>query len=151
MAKKKTLYGNSVTPSSKKAHKAELVSPDGLDKIDTCMKRFDTGAVRGTDCADVRYDLISPIGLRRIAETYAEGAKKYGDTNWQKGIPTRDLLNHALKHLQMWQEEKISGEDHLAHAAWNIIAMMHTEERMPNLVSRPYAPGFDPCTDPTNK
>lgn len=114
------------------------------------MHRFETGAVRGTDCNDVRYDLISPIGLRRIAETYAEGSQKYGDSNWQKGIPTRDLLNHALKHLQLWQIGN-TDEDHLAHAAWNIIAMMHTEERMPELVSRPYEPGFNPSTDPTNK
>ena len=122
---------------------------------DTCgaspdIHRFETGAVRGTDCNDVRYDLISPIGLRRIAETYAEGSQKYGDSNWQKGIPTRDLLNHALKHLQLWQIGN-TDEDHLAHAAWNIIAMMHTEERMPELVSRPYEPGFNPSTDPTNK
>ena len=123
-----------------------------VESKDTCgdMKRFDTGTVRGTDCADVRYDLISPIGLRRIAEAYAEGSCKYGDSNWQKGIPTRDLLNHALNHLQQWQIGDKS-EDHLAHAAWNIITMMHAEERMPQLVSRPYEPGFDPSTDPTNK
>jgi hypothetical protein len=35
---------------------------------------YDTGAVRSTDCDNVRYDLISPIGLRAVAATYAEGA-----------------------------------------------------------------------------
>ena len=44
------------------------------------LTRFATGAVRGADAENVRFDLITPIGLRRLAETCAEGAKKYGDT-----------------------------------------------------------------------
>lgn len=39
------------------------------------MTTFSTGAVRGTDANDVRFDLITPVGLRRLAETCAEGAK----------------------------------------------------------------------------
>jgi len=54
--------------------------------------RFATGAVRGTDADGERWDLITPIGLRRLAETCAEGAAKYGERNWQKGIPASVML-----------------------------------------------------------
>ncbi len=33
--------------------------------------KFSTGAVRSSDANGTRYDLVSPIGLRRLAETEA--------------------------------------------------------------------------------
>ena len=39
---------------------------------------FDTGAVRSADRDAERWDLISPIGLKALARTYAEGAAKFG-------------------------------------------------------------------------
>lgn len=97
------------------------------------MTRFETGAVRSTDANDVRYDLISPIGLRRLAETYAEGAKKYAPNNWLNGIPASDCLNHAMRHIELWRFGDRS-EDHLAHAVWNLMAIQHFEETRPELI-----------------
>jgi hypothetical protein len=94
--------------------------------------QFATGAVRGTDANSERYDLITPIGLRRLAQTYAEGAAKYGEHNWEQGMPVHDLLNHALRHLYLY----LSGdrkEDHLGHAAWNVLGAIHSEEQWPEL------------------
>lgn len=103
---------------------AVVVSDDGS------LSQASTGAVRSTDAMSTRYDLISPIGLRRLAETYAEGAKKYGDCNWELGFPVGDIFNHLQRHIN----EFLSGdrsEDHLAHAAWGLFAAMHFEETMP--------------------
>lgn len=97
---------------------------------------FSTGAVRSADAEAVRYDLITPIGLRRLAETCAEGARKYGDFNWQKGIPASQMLNHAIRHIYLWLEGDAS-EDHLAHAAWNILGVCHFEEAMPEMIDVP--------------
>jgi hypothetical protein len=91
------------------------------------LKQFGTGATRTTDGDDTRYDLITPIGLRHLAETYAEGFKKYGADNWKKGIPNSNLLNHAIRHIELWREGDRS-EDHLAHAAWNLFTLIHFEE-----------------------
>lgn len=96
------------------------------------LQQFPTGAVRSTDANSVRYDLISPIALRRLAETYKEGFDKYGAGNWVKGIPLSDLINHALRHIVLY----LSGdrqEDHLAHAAWNIFTAIHFDETRPDL------------------
>lgn len=94
------------------------------------VHRFKTGAVRGTDANDVRYDLLSPVAVEAWARTCAEGARKYGDDNWLKGIPRRDLLNHALRHLFLYIKGDTS-EPHLAHALWNIAALIHFEECPP--------------------
>jgi hypothetical protein len=97
---------------------------------------FPSGAVRSSDAADVRFDLITPIGLRRLAGTCAEGARKYGDHNWQKGIPASQMLNHAIRHVYLWLEGDAT-EDHLAHAAWNILGVCHFEEVLPAMIDVP--------------
>lgn len=95
--------------------------------------QFETGAVRSSDKANVRYDLISPIGMRRLAETMEEGRQKYGYFNWERGMPIGDILNHALAHIYTYLSGVESGEDDLAHAAWNLFAAMHMEETHPHL------------------
>jgi hypothetical protein len=95
-------------------------------------KKYETGAVRSTDCGEVRYDLISPVGLEALARAYAEGAQKFGEFNWENGMPAVDLINHALRHLFVF----LSGsrdEDDLGHAAWNIIGAIHSLKMWPEL------------------
>lgn len=97
---------------------------------DTKNKKFKTGAVRNEEKFNKfppRFDLISHIGERRLAETYGEGSIKYGDNNWLKGIPLTNLLNHAKDHINKYLASDRS-EDHLAHAAWNLFAAMHMED-----------------------
>ncbi len=100
------------------------------------MTTFPSGAVRSSDAEHVRFDLITPIGLRRLAETCAEGARKYGDFNWQQGIPASQMLNHAIRHIYLWLEGD-NREDHLAHAAWNILGVCHFEEAKPDMIDVP--------------
>lgn len=117
------------------------------------VTKFASGAVRSADANDVRYDLISPIALRRLAETYAYGARKYSDHNWLKGFPASDILNHLIKHLEQWRagdRDRQPGifaadgktvikehNDHLAHAFWGLAALMHFEETRPDLIDTP--------------
>lgn len=95
-------------------------------------REYDTGAVRSADCEQTRYDLISPIGLERLAQTYAEGAEKFGPFNWENGMPVTDLLNHAIAHVYKFLRGDRS-EDHLSHAAWNLLGAIHSMEVWPHL------------------
>ena len=94
--------------------------------------KFGTGAVRSDTVEAFRYDLVSPIGLREVARTCAEGAAKYGDWNWEKGMPVHDLLNHAIAHIYQFLSGDRS-EPHLGHAAWNVLAAIHSQEQWPHL------------------
>ena len=98
--------------------------------------KFPTGAQRSGDAESERYDLITPIGLRRLAETYAEGAARHGERNWELGMPASALINHAMRHINLWMDGDDS-EDHLAHAAWNLLGCMHFEETRPDLIDIP--------------
>jgi hypothetical protein len=94
--------------------------------------RFSTGAVRSSDAEATRYDLISPIGLEAVARACAEGAAKYSDYNWERGMPVHDLLNHALRHVYRYLGGD-RNEDHLGHAAWGLLAAIHSEALWPEL------------------
>ena len=56
---------------------------------------FKSGAVRSSDTDGVRFDLVSPIGLEAVARAAAEGAEKYSDYNWEKGMPVNLLIVRA--------------------------------------------------------
>lgn len=108
------------------------VKENGRMEYDPNSVKFSTGAVRSNDVEEFRYDLITPIGLRRVAQAYAEGADKYTDYNWERGMPVGDLLNHAIAHIYQYLSGDRS-EDHLGHASWNCMAACHSEELWPEL------------------
>ena len=103
-----------------------------MPPADGTTAKFGTGAVRSDAVEEFRYDLVSPIGLREVARACAEGAGKYGDWNWEKGMPVHDLLNHAIAHIFQFLEGDRS-EPHLGHAAWNLLAAIHSEKQWPEL------------------
>ena len=105
-------------------------------QIDDGKVRYSTGASRSGDAEKTRFDLISPVAMRRLAETYAEGAGKHGDRNWEAGMPASDVVNHLLAHVNLWLAGDRS-EDHLAHACWGLAALMHFEELRPECIDIP--------------
>lgn len=99
-------------------------------------EQFSTGAVREVQTGKGRYDLITPYGLQRLALHYERGAAKYADRNWEKGIPVSRCFSSAVRHLFQYLAGDRS-EDHLAAAAWNIMAIMHFEAVLPEMVDLP--------------
>ena len=56
------------------------------------------------------------------------GAKKYKNHNW-RGAPTNEeYINALLRHVMNWvngeDNDVESGLPHLAHAAWNCLALL---------------------------
>ena len=98
-------------------------------KMEDSGKRenFSTGAMRENASDKGRYDLISPIMLKRLAIVMERGAKKYYDRNWEKGMPLYRYIDAALRHTNQYLEG-MRDEDHLAQAIFNLMACIHTEE-----------------------
>ena len=55
-----------------------------------------------------------------VAKHFEEGAKKYGDNNWQKGIPVRCYIDSAVRHYLKWLRVD-DDEPHDKAFCWNII------------------------------
>lgn len=86
---------------------------------------FSTGSKRDTRDGKGRFDLIPTYPLRRLAKHYENGAKKYGDRNWEKGQPLSRYLDSCLRHL-IGVLEGLEDEDHASAVAWNIFAYVAT-------------------------
>lgn len=87
---------------------------------------FESGAVREPDDGKLRYDLIPPEPLRRLALNMTKGAAKYSAHNWNKGMPTSRLLASAMRHLELARIGN-KDEDHWAALVFNIFGIMHFE------------------------
>ena len=99
-----------------------------FDKVQDSGKRqnFNTGSVRDTNEGKPRYDLISPIGLYHLAMHYTNGAKKYGDRNWEKGQPLSRYVESLERHIQK-AKVGLEDEDHWSAISWNAIGFIHTK------------------------
>jgi hypothetical protein len=95
-------------------------------------EEFETGARRDTQEGKPRFGLIPPEPLERLAMHYTNGAKKYGDGNWTRGIKMSRTWESLERHVQAYKRGDQS-EDHLAAIAWNAFALMWYEERMPEM------------------
>lgn len=105
----------------------------------TPVDAFGTGAVRHKKLSDkYRFDLLdsNDEAMRRLAATFAEGFQKYGADNWKKGFPASDLYAHAREHMLLWIHGDAT-EDHLAHACWNLMAIMWMEKNRPEMIDFP--------------
>ena len=90
---------------------------------------FATGSRRDKRTGKGRFDLLPARALRRLARHFEAGAVKYGDRNWEKGQPLSVYLDSALRHATIYMEGK-TDEDHLIAAAWNLLCLADTEERI---------------------
>lgn len=90
-------------------------------------QKFSTGAHRDIQEGKGRFDLLPYYAITRLAQHFENGAKKYGDENWRKGIPLRryldSMIRHAFKVLAGMDDE-----DHLAAVAWNACCLLETQE-----------------------
>lgn len=70
--------------------------------------------------------------LLELAIHFEEGAKKYGDNNWQKGIPVRCYIDSAVRHyLKFLRGDK--DEPHDRAFCWNIMCAIWTCKHKPEL------------------
>ena len=87
-----------------------------------------------------RYDLIPYETLERLAMHFTNGAKKYGDFNWQKSrlSGNKSPINHILKHTTAYiigepydhPELGLHRKIHLAAVGFNAMMEFWYEENM---------------------
>lgn len=104
-----------------------------------------TGVARERAPGKGRFDLLPPFALKRLAILFEKGANKYREDElnknpfnagrqWEQGYQAHWYLDSALRHIFRFLECRILGkpqdEDNLAAAAWNILCLIDTLERI---------------------
>ena len=98
--------------------------------------KFETGAVRDMHEGKGRFDLLPMCVLLRLARHYESGCQKYGERNWENGIPCHSYADSAMRHLVKYLDGW-TDEDHLIAAIWNLCGLAWTEEKRPDLMDIP--------------
>lgn len=89
---------------------------------------------------DALYDALSASGvyhdphtmILEVSKHFEEGAKKYGEHNWQKGIPTHCYIDSAVRHyLKYLRGDK--DEPHDRAFVWNILCCIWTCKHKPEV------------------
>lgn len=78
----------------------------------------------------LRWELLPLSTIKEIVKVYTFGANKYGANRWQNLDNGYERYKAALfRHMVAFEEgeitDKESGLHHLAHMAWNAIAMLY--------------------------
>lgn len=85
--------------------------------------------------------------IRMCARQLEDGAVKYGERNWERGIPLERYVDSGIRHLTKYYDEW-SDEPHDRAFVWNMLCGHHTAKAKPDL--NPYSktapkdiPNFD--------
>lgn len=89
---------------------------------------------------DLLYDILnedSPYFTREdlfleVSKHFEEGAKKYGENNWQKGIPVHCYIDSAVRHYLKYLRGD-QDEPHDRAFVWNIMCAIWTCVHKPEL------------------
>lgn len=89
----------------------------------------------------IRYDLLEPHAIEELAKVFTIGAEKYAPRNWEKGMPWSKVVASLKRHIAEFEK----GEDydketqlfHMAHAAWNAMALVSYYKLAPQHDDRP--------------
>lgn len=87
----------------------------------------DGGGLRKDDGKN-KLDLIPPEWIWALGAVLTQGAEKYAVRNWERGMAWSKMIGCGLRHVFKFvcgeRYDPESGCHHLAHAAWNFLALM---------------------------
>lgn len=67
-----------------------------------------------------------------VSKHYEDGAKKYSENNWMKGLPLHSFINSGLRHFFKYLRGDTDEPHHRAFV-WNILGAMWTIRNKPEL------------------
>lgn len=72
------------------------------------------------------------IAILELAKHYEDGAKKYGERNWEKGIPVHCYIDSAVRHYLKYKRGD-KDEPHDRAFLWNLISACWTIAHKPEM------------------
>ena len=111
-----------------------------LEGLDEYISRFNEGIeMQERQLSKVVQNFLIARGWSKndafleVSKHYEEGAKKYGEYNWQKGIPCHSYIDSVIRHLMKWSRGDMD-EPHDRAFLWNILSLHWTTINHPELV-----------------
>lgn len=84
-------------------------------------------------------DIITAI--LDVSIHYEHGALKYGERNWEKGIPLHSYIDSGVRHYLKYLRGD-TDEEHRRAFIWNMLCAIHTQIYIPDMVDLPFKENF---------
>lgn len=75
--------------------------------------------------------------LLEVSKQYEDGARKYNDRNWEKGIPVHCFIDSGVRHYLKFRRGD-TDEPHDRAFVWNMLGAIWTHENKPELIDLPF-------------
>lgn len=73
---------------------------------------------------------LIPDAVLEVSKHFADGCKKYGERNWEKGIPAHCYIDSAIRHYIKWIRTD-EDEPHDRAFVWNLLCLLWTLRHKP--------------------
>jgi hypothetical protein len=70
-----------------------------------------------------------PHAMLEVSKHFEAGCQKYGERNWEKGIPEHCYIDSAIRHYLKWRDGW-TDEPHDRAVLWNLICLWWTHENI---------------------
>lgn len=84
--------------------------------------------------------------LLEASKQYEDGAKKYDDRNWEKGIPLHCYIDSGVRHYLKFLRGD-TDEPHDRAFVWNMLGAIWTHKNKPELIDLPFANEGEPTDE----
>ena len=93
-----------------------------LEHLAKFLKDGDTDHLyNALDCfCHEAYSAAYETMILEVSKHYEEGCKKYGENNWQKGLPVNCYIDSCARHYLKWLRGDKDENHHLA-IVWNLM------------------------------
>lgn len=110
-----------------------------LNCIEDYMISGDVDRIYAAIVAFSRFGLKTDIytALLEVAKQYEDGCQKYGERNWQKGIPVHVFIDSGVRHYLKYLRGD-NDEPHDRAFVWNLLGAIWTHENHPELIDLPF-------------
>ncbi len=83
-----------------------------------------------------RYDNLYTAMLE-VSKHYEDGANKYAERNWEKGIPLHCYIDSGIRHYIKYLRGD-TDEPHDRAFLWNMLGALWTQDNKPTLIDLPF-------------
>lgn len=122
----------------------EVFGDDVLNNLDGYVRTGDKELLVEAlkEFSEKRYgDLYTAI--LEVSKQYEEGAKKYAERNWEKGIDLHCYIDSGVRHYLKWLRGD-QDEPHDRAFVWNMLGALWTQKHKPELIDLPFKDGACP-------
>ena len=81
-----------------------------------------------------------PTAILEVAKHYEDGANKYKERNWEKGIPLHCFIDSGVRHYLKYRRGD-NDEPHNRAFVWNMLGAVWTYEHKPECIDLPFKDG----------